>query len=298
MRFIENGPNIPDDLLIARDEGRVLFFCGAGVSMARAKLSDFFGLTGLVLDNLRVPVEHTARKVLAEAEKIGSRTGASGLISADRIFSLLEREFSNKDIEDAVANALKPPENVDLSAHRIMLDLAKSPDGNLRLVTTNFDRLFEDCETTAKIWHPPRLPDPARKAEFHGIIHLHGVVDQRYERAEGDSLILSSSEFGRAYLAEGWATQFIREILNQFIVVFVGYGADDPPIQYLLEALNKASCQSLNIYAFQDGTQQDAVSKWEHRGVEAIAYGVENNHSALWDSFTAWAKRAQSPECW
>ncbi len=32
MRFLENGPSIPDELLLARDQGRVVFFCGAGVS--------------------------------------------------------------------------------------------------------------------------------------------------------------------------------------------------------------------------------------------------------------------------
>jgi hypothetical protein len=30
MRFIANGPDIPEDLLIARDKGDVIFFCGAG----------------------------------------------------------------------------------------------------------------------------------------------------------------------------------------------------------------------------------------------------------------------------
>jgi hypothetical protein len=29
MRFLENGPNIPDELLLARDQDRVMFFCGA-----------------------------------------------------------------------------------------------------------------------------------------------------------------------------------------------------------------------------------------------------------------------------
>jgi hypothetical protein len=32
MRFLATGPNIPDELLEARDAGNVVFFCGAGVS--------------------------------------------------------------------------------------------------------------------------------------------------------------------------------------------------------------------------------------------------------------------------
>jgi hypothetical protein len=34
LRFLAEGPSIPDELLVARDEGRVVFFCGAGVSRA------------------------------------------------------------------------------------------------------------------------------------------------------------------------------------------------------------------------------------------------------------------------
>ena len=37
-----------------------------------------------------------------------TRTGVSGLISADRVFGLLERDFLNHNIEAAVAQALRP----------------------------------------------------------------------------------------------------------------------------------------------------------------------------------------------
>ena len=49
MRFIESGPNIPDELLFARDNGDVLFFCGAGVSQQKAKLPSFQGLVDRLL---------------------------------------------------------------------------------------------------------------------------------------------------------------------------------------------------------------------------------------------------------
>jgi NAD-dependent SIR2 family protein deacetylase len=32
MQFITHGPDIPDALLQAHEEGRVVFFCGAGIS--------------------------------------------------------------------------------------------------------------------------------------------------------------------------------------------------------------------------------------------------------------------------
>ena len=113
MRFIKDGPSIPDELLIARDEGRVVFLCGAGVSRARAGLSDFFGLASDVIRTLGVSEDEYVHKVLNEAIEIEAR-GLSGLISADRIFGLLERDFDSCDIEAAVAQALKPDGKVDL----------------------------------------------------------------------------------------------------------------------------------------------------------------------------------------
>lgn len=298
MRFRDDGPSIPDDLLQARDEGRVVFFCGSGVSRARAGLSDFFGLAELVLDKLRTPTDHSARRVLAEARSVEERTGVPGLISADRIFASLEREFPVRDVEEAVAQALCPPDGADISAHRILIDLATTREGNLRLVTTNFDHLFEQCCPGAHIWNGPRLPNPSRPDEMNGLVYLHGRVNDTYTGPEKEGLILSSPQFGEAYLAAGWATRFIREIIDRYVVVFVGYSADDPPIHYLLEALNLTGRRPFGTFAFQEGESEEATSRWIHKGVEAIPYGKSAGHSRLWESLDDWSKRATNPEEW
>jgi hypothetical protein len=276
----------------------VIFFCGAGVSRARAGLSDFFGLAQKVIGILGVGTDDPPRRIIKEAREMERRTGIGGLIPADRVFGLLERSFLVKDIEAAVAMALRPDSDADLSAHRIMLDLAKGPDGRVRLVTTNFDTLFESCDTSLQCSRHPRLPDPRRHEEFEGIIHLHGHVDQNYAGAVGDGLVLSSSAFGRAYLSEGWATSFMKSILDRYVVVFVGYTADDPPVQYLLEALNADSTVLRKAYAFQAGSQGEAEAKWGHKGVRPIAYDESDSHKAFWDTLEAWAERARNPDGW
>lgn len=298
MRFLKDGPSIPDELLIARDEGRVVFFCGAGVSRARAGLSDFFGLAKQVTDDLGVPAGHSARKIIDAAPTVFEQTGVSGLISADRVFGLLERDFLTRDIEGAVAQALKPNQDVDLSAHKILLDLAKTPEGKIRLVTTNFDRLFESCNEGIQCFSPPHLPNPSRHDQMDGIIHLHGVTNDDYSGAEGEGFVLSSSEFGHAYLSEGWATRFIREILDRYIIVFVGYAADDPPVHYLLEALKKKAGKLEGVYAFQAGESSEEIARWKDKSVKAIAYNQEEEHQHLWASLEAWAKRARDVDAW
>ncbi|MFI3272650.1 MAG: SIR2 family protein [Pseudomonadota bacterium] len=295
MRFIADGPSIPDELLLARDQGRVVFFCGAGVSKAHAHLPDFFGLTKSVMESLGALEDSLAMELMSEAQN------TTGLVSADRIFGLLERDFYRRDIYEAVAAALciqeenEAPDEVKLRAHQAMLRLATTPHGRVQLVTTNFDRLFEMCRPELETFCPPKLPDFSLETEFNGIVYLHGKINPEGTGAEGGSFVLSSSEFGDAYLARGWATSFVKSILERYMVVFVGYSADDPPMQYLLEALNEKSSHLQHIYAFQRGNVDEARALWEHKGVTAIPF---SNFDFLWDSLDLWAERAINPDAW
>ena len=108
MRFFENGPEIPDELLHARDEGRVVFFCGAGVSRAKAKLPDFFGLAKKVMKTLGVQADSPARKLLEEARNVEAQTRCCRCNSSrPDIRSAGARIFPDV-IEAAVASALRP----------------------------------------------------------------------------------------------------------------------------------------------------------------------------------------------
>lgn len=304
MRFIPDGPSLPDRLLNGRDQGQVIFFCGAGVSRARAKLQDFYGLAGDVVEALGSASDSSARKLISAAKLISDAmsispiTGVGGILPADRVFALLEQEFEVADVRAKVASALRPRPDADLSAHRMMLDLARGPDGQIRLVTTNFDLLFEAAEIGVKSSTPPNLPDPRRPKDFRGIFHLHGRVDETYTHAFDNEFVLSSADFGRAYLADGWATSFVRNLLDQYQLVFVGYTADDPPVQYLLEALSRDTASRGGLYAFQAGPEDQARALWAHKGVEAIAYDGADQHAALWRTLESWAERARDPQAW
>jgi hypothetical protein len=293
MRFLANGPSIPDDLLVARDVGDVIFFCGAGVSRHRAGLPDFLKLGGDVIGLLGASEKSLAQKLFKRIQDIGPMEGVGGLVSTDRIFSLLER----KEVQAAVATAIKPADNADLSAHRILIDHSRGRDGTVRLVTTNFDLLFEACVDGIARSGPPMLPDP-RSANFSGIIHLHGRVDDNYAGPGDEEFIVSSADFGRAYLSDGWATRFMQSLLARFQIVFVGYTADDPPVQYLLEALNLRAGNRSRLFAFQPGSNVDDAALWEHRGVRAIPFDNSLGFDPLWDSLAAWAERARDFDGW
>lgn len=305
MRFIEDGPDIPDELLDKLDEGKVMFFCGAGVSRAYANLPNFIKLAEEVLEKLRILDDDPADQILKLArndpEKKTKTTekqiNVSDFVSSDIIFSELEKDFDAHDIEIAVAKALNPPKGTRLKAHKIMLDLSTTQDGRTRLVTTNFDRLFEKCDSSLKAWQPPKLPDSNEIGLFQGVVYLHGAARKKYNGSDS-RFILSSAEFGRAYLAEGWATQFFKQIVSKYTVIFVGYSADDPLIRYLLEALNKSGDKPNKIYAFHSGTQEQAKKKWKNKGVTPIAYDSKDKHAQLWQTLDKWATRTKDIKAW
>lgn len=300
MRFIADGPDIPDDLLWAQDEGRVVFFCGAGVSRARADLPDFKRLTTDVLDGLGTKHDSPARRLYEVGQSVEDQHKLSGVVTSDRVFGLLEREFTRTQIEAAVAEALSSGREVDLSAHRTLLKLSTLQTGQIRIVTTNFDRLFEEAGEKLITSTRSNLPHIAFNEADWGIVHLHGVVDEDYRGATQDGFVLSSASFGDAYLAAGWAREFVKNVLDRHVAVFVGYSADDPPIRYLLEGLRQSDTSQGRAYAFQDASNPKAIAEWDEKGVDPILYDTHNGcgHRTLWDSLEIWAKRSANPSNW
>ncbi len=294
MRFVANGPDIPGELLEARDAGRVIFFCGSGVSRHRAHGPDFAELARRVADGLGSLPDSPARRLLAMAANIAPMPGVGGIVAADRVFALLEQEFAAIDVRAAVARAVEPPPGASADAHRTMIDLSTGPDGVVRLVTTNFDLLFEAASPGIRSWTPPMLPDPERTGLFSGAVYLHGKVTPGYDAIESEEFVVSSADFGRAYLAEGWATRFMQSLIERFKVVFLGYSADDPPMQYLLEAL-RSRLPSNSLYAFQSGEAAAATGLWRHKGVRAIPFA---GFVELWATLELWARRARDPAAW
>jgi len=229
------------------------------------------------------------------AQNLPAIDGVGSVIATDQIFGLLERDFPVHDVRRAVAKAVKPPETAILDAHRSLLDLSRGPDGITRLVTTNFDLLFEAAASTPlECLVPPLFPNPSKGTGFRGIVHLHGKVNEAYDDIDSEEFVLSSADFGRAYLSDGWATRFMQSLIERFRIVFIGYSADDPPLKYLLEAL-RPNYAGDRLYAFQSGAAKTASALWMQKGVTAIPF---DRFDQLWSTITRWAERARDTETW
>ncbi len=214
----------------------------------------------------------------------------------DQIFNLLHQEYGRDEVNALVTERLRVSNDIENRGveHSLIKRISARQPGIPQIVTTNFDRLFELGEHDLVTHVPPAFPDLSLGASLDGITYLHGRLSDI--GAEQHAYVLSSADFGRAYLSEGWATNFIRSLLEHFTVVLVGYQAEDPPVKYLLQGLNHdGQFDRSRLYAFDKGRAEDIEVKWRDRGVTAIAY---EDYPHLWQTLAAWAERADDPRKW
>ena len=245
------GIDFPGPLLSALRDNRLVIFAGAGVSMGEpARLPDFDGL----------------------AQQIAAGTGKTrdDKESEDRFLGQLQS--SGVDVHRLAAQALSGDSLQPTPLHHDLLRCFPN-GGPVRVVTTNFDLLFEQAagEAVAErdIYPAPALP---RGRNFSGIVHVHGSVERPAD------MVLTDGDFGRAYLTEGWARQFLLDLFQTFTVLFVGYGHNDPVMQYLARAL-PVTDEPKRFALADDATD----SRWELLGISSIPYPMpsENDHSGL-----------------
>ena len=291
MRFIEDGPAIPDALLERRDRGQVVFLCGAGVSVPSG-LPDFGKLTQQVVQALDPEKDSDTAKAF-DGGDVGNYSESK--VPLDQIYQLLDLEYGRDEVDKLVTNFLTDTsESEPRREHKLIAKISSDLEGRPQIVTTNFDRLFDKCQGVNRIFEPPAFPEIELGMPVHGVTHLHGRLPKSNKPSHG--YILSSADFGQAYLAEGWATRFVRALLDKFTVALVGYQAEDPPIKYLLQGLSRdGRMDKSSIYAFNKGASEEVEVKWQGRGVYPIAY---SNHCDLWNTLEAWASRVDDSTKW
>jgi len=52
-----------------------------------------------------------------------------------------------------------------------------------------------------------------------------------------ERLVLTDSDFGRAYLTEGWTRRFLQQLFSKYTILFIEYGHNDIVIEYLARGL-------------------------------------------------------------
>lgn len=179
--------------------------------------------------------------------------------------------------------------------------LASSPHGDLRLVTTNFDRLFQVAGERAgkefQTYAAPTLPIP-KNSRWNGLVHLHGILPDNGDDTALNRLVVTSGDFGLAYLTEGWAARFVTALFQNYTVCFAGYRIGDPVLRYMMDALaadrmmGEVSPPAWVLGECSPGNEKTETIAWEAKGVTPILYTIpaeSTDHSALHKTLLAWA---------
>jgi hypothetical protein len=290
MQLIENGPDIPEHLLQAHEEGRVVFFCGAGISYP-AGLPGFAKLLTRIRDEMGIVFSPT----VASAFNRGQYDAAIGLLEGEML-------NGRESVRRRVATILTP--NLTLpdakTTHEALLTLSRTRDDRQRLITTNFDRMFEEVRAANRLrfksYEAPLLPVP--KNRWDGVVYLHGLLAAEPTASDLNKLVLSSGDFGLAYLTERWAARFVGELFRSTTVCFVGYSINDPVLRYMMDALaadrllgeSPPAVFAFGSYKKTAAGEDSAAAEWRAKNVTPILYREYKHHYYLHRTLHEWSR--------
>ena len=171
------GVDFPRRLTEALESDELVVFAGAGVSVGTpANLPNF--------ESLATAIAAGTGEAQQESEPV------------DRLLGRLTSRGTN--VHERAAHELRGGTSEPTALHGDLLRLYRTTQ-SVRVVTTNFDALFEQAaahvfDRAPSVFTAPVLP---LGNSFSGIVHVHGdLVDHR-------GMVLTDADFGRAYLTEG-----------------------------------------------------------------------------------------------
>ncbi len=242
--------DFPEVVVAAARSRELVVFAGAGVSMGKPAALPGFRELVKEIAGLAGESELVVKKML----------DGPGSINPDVYLGRLKGQGT--DVRELAAEILSDVRPSRL--HRVLLSFYPEPSA-VRVVTTNFDRLFEQAaedtfsQPVSKIYSFPELP---ASSDFRGIVHVHGDV------ADPGKMVLTDEDFGKAYVhSDAHAKKFVERLLTKNTLLFVGYSGDDVFFHYLARASSAAG--SRQHFAMARSEEEQA---WRKRGIQPIPY--------------------------
>lgn len=244
--MIINGIEFPNKIIKSIENKSLVVFVGAGVSMGAPTCLPSFDK-------------------LAEDIACGTTYVKKNNEPCDVFLGRVK--FGKIDVNEIAAEMLSRLDLKPNKLHEYLINLFNE-DEQIKIVTTNYDQMLEIaakslCRDT-KTYDAPALP---LGNDIHGIIHLHGNI------SNPNYMVITDSDFGRAYMVNGYASRFLVELFAKYTVLFVGYSYNDVIMRYLTRAM--VNDGESNRYILTDDNQ----SEWAQLGLNPIIYPSEDYDS-------------------
>lgn len=254
---LTNDVDIPNDLLAAARDARLVLFVGAGVSInAPSSLPLYDGLACTI------------------AQTLGEEYDAT--LTPDRFLGQLMQ--AHPLVKDQVRAITGSAQSLPNANHRALARLASAVGAPI--VTTNYDLHIEAAasETALSLGEAYSGPALPLGREVQGLVHLHGSVSR-----PASELVVTDDDFGRAYLTDGWARRFVQDLFEHWTVLFVGYSHNDVVMTYLARGLPPSAQPRFVL------TDEPNSPRWENLRITPVAYPSDDGHAALPLALDAWA---------
>lgn len=286
---------IDGQLIEAQKKNELVIFAGAGVSYGPP--ANVPSLDKVAQDFLETHVS----KWMPVLDKQGKLIDLiDRLNEIDRLKPKLFRPF----IKSAYSSHVKP-----CKLHNYLVRLFKV-NQHLRIITTNYDTLFEKAATDLRGFEPlifnypdlaktvsATVPSTSSSANVHpdaspgtisnvnGIFHIHGSCS-----SNSQDLVLTRDDFQKAYLKpNSSAATFLKLIPDHFYLLFLGLSGNDPIVLDFISA----NCNKIRTFAICPVYQAEA---WDNLDINTIPYPIENapnKHTSLSLSIKEWASDSQ-----
>lgn len=261
------GVQIPSAVLAAWEEGRLVLFTGAGVSMAGpSNLPSFLGLAEQVAERLQSPMKPTMNEWKSQL---------------DTYMDVLD-QGEGADVHGHVKRIVSNPDSLPNTTHDALARIATQ--FKTRVVTTNYDRHLEsklrehgDPEHPIEVFRAPALP---LGHDFEGLVYLHGSAQDNAGR-----LVVTDRDFSGAYFHSAWAARFLERMFHEYVVLFVGYSHSDVVMKYLGLGLGP----NAKRYVLTD-QPNDPI--WDRLLVTPLEF-PEGDYDTQTRCLTAWAEHGE-----
>jgi SIR2-like domain/Domain of unknown function (DUF4020) len=258
--WFTDGVNVPDAVVQARSAHELVVFVGAGASIGTpSNLPTFEQLALRVANDLSVSDE-----------------------GADRPDVFLDRlERAGRPVRSSVVHQLSDPKSLPNDLHTAIVRLFDGVD-TMRIVTTNYDEHLSTAAGQNFGALPPIYAGPALPLgrNFNGIVHLHGTLT-----GPVDDLVITTSDFGRAYLTDAWAARFLNDLFHRYVTLFVGYSHNDVVMRYLAQGLRPESRR----FGFMPDTGDP--EEWRPLEIYPVLYPATSGHLELVEVVATWGDR-------
>lgn len=237
--MIIRGIDFPNEIVRSIRNNNLVVFVGAGVSMGKPTcLPNFEDL----------------------AKQIAKGSGIEKKENEPCDVFLGKLKFNNIDVNSIAGERLSGLHLKPNELHKYIVSLFND-EQSLKIITTNYDQMLEeaakDLYENIYVYSSPALP---LGNDISGIVHIHGNIN------EPQYMVLTDSDFGHAYMIDGYVSRFLVELFESYTILFIGYSYNDIIMRYLTRAMVKdGECRR---YILTDNNSEG----WKQLGIEPIIF--------------------------